>query len=162
MLFLYIYNIDRSNLHGEAPGLDRPGRTCMAYCLLSKAPQSSEECFSTALEAHLANLDPNMRITTSVVSVPWPNSVSMAVGTNSFPTENTAGGLNQVTGSYELVRLELDLRDQARDEIRKRLHHEMQVPRHRDICAEGCWMVARCSKGHGHRLGTWSNLEMWC
>lgn len=81
-------------------GLDRPGRTCMAYCLLSKAPQSSEECFSTALEAHLANLDPNMRITTSVVSV---------------------------TGSYELVRLELDLRDQARDEIRKRLHHEMQV-----------------------------------
>eukprot|EP00913_Durusdinium_trenchii_P009937 g9326.t1 len=41
-----------------------------------------------------------MRITTSVVSV---------------------------TGSYELVRLELDLRDQARDEIRKRLHHEMQV-----------------------------------
>ena len=67
---LYIYNIDRSNLHGEAPGLDRPGRTCMAYCLLSKAPQSSEECFSTALEAHLANLDPNMRITTSVVSVP--------------------------------------------------------------------------------------------
>ncbi|CAK9089493.1 Peptidylprolyl isomerase [Durusdinium trenchii] len=114
-------------------GLDRPGRTCMAYCLLSKAPQSSEECFSTALEAHLANLDPNMRITTSVVSVPWPNSVSMAVGTNSFPTENTAGGLNQVTGSYELVRLELDLRDQARDEIRKRLHHEMQVPR----CFEG-------------------------
>lgn len=34
-----------------------------------KTPQSSEECFATAMEAHLSNLDPNMRITTGVVSV---------------------------------------------------------------------------------------------
>ena len=81
-------------------GLERTVRTCMAYCLLSKARESSSECFETAMEAHLSNLDPNMRITTSVVSV---------------------------TGTYDLVRYELDLRDQCRDEIRKRLTQEMQA-----------------------------------
>ena len=81
-------------------GLERTGRTCMAYCLLSKARESSSECFETAMEAHLSNLDPNMRITTAVVSV---------------------------TGTYDLVKNELDLRDQCRDEIRKRLSQEMQA-----------------------------------
>jgi len=81
-------------------GLERQGRTILAYCLLSKTPQSSEECFATAMEAHLSNLDPNMRITTGVVSV---------------------------TGAMDLVKLELDLRDRCREEIRQRLTAEMQV-----------------------------------
>lgn len=81
-------------------GLERQGRTVLAYCLLSKTPQSSEECFNTAMEAHLANLDPNMRITTSVVSV---------------------------TGGMDLVKLELDLRDRCRQEIRERLTTEMKA-----------------------------------
>ena len=46
---------------------------CKPQRSLRKTPQSSEECFNTAMEAHLANLDPNMRITTSVVSAPGLN-----------------------------------------------------------------------------------------
>ena len=34
---------------------------------------------------------------------------------------------HEVTGTYDLVRLELDLRDKARDTIRKILSKEMQV-----------------------------------
>ncbi|CAJ1419125.1 unnamed protein product [Effrenium voratum] len=81
-------------------GLPRKGRTVLAYCLLSKSETSSRETFETAIEAHLANLDPNMRITTSIVSV---------------------------TGTLPLVRYELDLRDTCRDAIRRRLQGEAKA-----------------------------------
>jgi len=50
-------------------GLPQTARTILSYCLLSKQKESSEETFKTAVDTHLANLDPNMRITTAVVSV---------------------------------------------------------------------------------------------
>ncbi|CAE7227603.1 FKBP65 [Symbiodinium sp. KB8] len=81
-------------------GVPPRGRTIMAYCLLSKSEDSSKECFETAREAHLANLDPNMRITTSIVSV---------------------------TSALHLVKNELDLRDRCRAEIRERLTGEMNA-----------------------------------
>eukprot|EP00928_Gymnodinium_smaydae_P019825 TRINITY_DN17635_c0_g2_i1.p1 TRINITY_DN17635_c0_g2~~TRINITY_DN17635_c0_g2_i1.p1 ORF type:complete len:1148 (-),score=208.64 TRINITY_DN17635_c0_g2_i1:45-3488(-) len=50
-------------------GLPATGRTVLAYCLLSKTEESSKETFRTALNSHLANLDPNGQVTTGVISV---------------------------------------------------------------------------------------------
>jgi len=81
-------------------GLPRQGRTFLAYCLLSKEEQSSADTFDTALQAHMDNLDPNMRITTGVVSV---------------------------TSKCSLVKYELDRRDYCRNEIKRRLTIELGV-----------------------------------
>lgn len=81
-------------------GLPNKGRTFLAYCLLSKSKDASEETVETAKQAHLANLDPNMCITTGVVSV---------------------------TSALSLVKHELDRRDACRNEIREILQAEMKV-----------------------------------
>jgi len=79
-------------------GLPRNGRTILAYCLLSKSKDSSEETFNTALQAHLANIDPNGRVTTSVVSV---------------------------SSALSVVQCEMDCRDKGRAEIKRILGGEV-------------------------------------
>ena len=59
---LFLYHLNEAESETSHCG-------CDLGIVLRKAPQSSEECFATAMEAHLSNLDPNMRITTGVVSV---------------------------------------------------------------------------------------------
>jgi hypothetical protein len=81
-------------------GLPRKGRTILSYCLLSRQKDSSEETFETARKAHLANLDPNGRITTAVVSV---------------------------SSALSIVQCEMDARDKERDTIRKVLTSEMNA-----------------------------------
>ncbi|CAE8627057.1 unnamed protein product, partial [Polarella glacialis] len=79
-------------------GLPRNGRTILAYCLLSKSKDSSEETFNTALQAHFANIDPNGRVTTSVVSV---------------------------SSALSVVQCEMDCRDKGRAEIKRILGGEV-------------------------------------
>ncbi|CAE7335536.1 unnamed protein product, partial [Symbiodinium pilosum] len=79
-------------------GLPKTGRTILSYCLLSRQQESSEETFRTALAAHLANLDPESRITTAVVSV---------------------------SSALSIVRCEMDCRDKCREEITKILTSEL-------------------------------------
>eukprot|EP00930_Biecheleria_cincta_P034471 TRINITY_DN23825_c0_g1_i1.p1 TRINITY_DN23825_c0_g1~~TRINITY_DN23825_c0_g1_i1.p1 ORF type:complete len:1136 (-),score=191.46 TRINITY_DN23825_c0_g1_i1:236-3196(-) len=81
-------------------GLPRTGRTILAYCLLSKQKESSEETFKTACDAHLANLDPKGRITTAVVSV---------------------------SSSLSVVECEMDCRDEGRKRIKRVLTAELQA-----------------------------------
>jgi len=81
-------------------GLPRSGRTILAYCLLSKQKDSSQETFKTACDAHLANLDPKARMTTAVVSV---------------------------SSALSVVECEMDSRDDGRDRIRKVLTDELNA-----------------------------------
>eukprot|EP00441_Pelagodinium_beii_P045563 CAMPEP_0197624120 /NCGR_PEP_ID=MMETSP1338-20131121/3896_1 /TAXON_ID=43686 ORGANISM="Pelagodinium beii, Strain RCC1491" /NCGR_SAMPLE_ID=MMETSP1338 /ASSEMBLY_ACC=CAM_ASM_000754 /LENGTH=1112 /DNA_ID=CAMNT_0043194219 /DNA_START=135 /DNA_END=3470 /DNA_ORIENTATION=+ len=78
-------------------GLPRTARTILSYCLLSKQKECSEEAFKTAVDTHLANLDPNMRITTAVVSV---------------------------SSALSIVKCEMDCRDDGRRRIRQVLEKE--------------------------------------
>ncbi|CAE8619087.1 unnamed protein product, partial [Polarella glacialis] len=79
-------------------GLPRRGRAILAYCLLSRQKDTSEQAFETACSAHLANLDPNGRITTSVVSV---------------------------SSSLSVVQWEMECRDRGRQAIRRVLTTEL-------------------------------------
>lgn len=81
-------------------GLPKTGRTILSYCLLSKQQESSEDTFRTALAAHLANLDPESRITTAVVSV---------------------------SSALSIVRCEMDCRDKCRQEITTILTSEVNA-----------------------------------
>ncbi|CAE7555483.1 unnamed protein product [Symbiodinium natans] len=81
-------------------GLPKTGRTILSYCLLSRQEESSEETFRTALAAHLANLDPESRITTAVVSV---------------------------SSALSVVRCEMNCRDKCREEITKTLTSEVSA-----------------------------------
>jgi len=81
-------------------GLPATGRTILAYCLLSSQASASEECFTTACDAHLANLDCNGRVTTSVVSV---------------------------SSLLSVVQSELDCRDACRRRIQEVLLRELDV-----------------------------------
>mmetsp|Transcript_72456 Transcript_72456/g.169717 ORF Transcript_72456/g.169717 Transcript_72456/m.169717 type:complete len:1103 (-) Transcript_72456:61-3369(-) len=83
-------------------GLPKTGRTILSYCLLSKQKESSEETFRTACAAHLANLDPESRVTTAVVSV---------------------------SSALSVVQCEMDCRDQCREEIKKTLTLELAALR---------------------------------
>lgn len=70
------------------------------------------------MEAHLSNLDPNMRITTGVVSVTrWSLRASFGPWELSWSRDITWFSLERkVTGAMDLVKLELDLRDRCREE----------------------------------------------
>ena len=81
-------------------GLPPSARTVLSYCLLSRQQESSEECFKTACEAHLANLDSNHLITTAVVSV---------------------------SSDLPVVQCEMDCRDRCRKEIVETLMEELKV-----------------------------------
>eukprot|EP00435_Cladocopium_sp_Y103_P020526 s4382_g5.t1 len=81
-------------------GLPSSARTVLSYCLLSRQQESSEECFKTACEAHLANLDSNNLITTAVVSV---------------------------SSDLPVVQCEMDCRDRCRKKIVETLMDELKV-----------------------------------
>lgn len=81
-------------------GLPSSARTVLSYCLLSRQQESSEECFKTACDAHLANLDSKNLITTAVVSV---------------------------SSDLSVVRCEMDCRDRCRAKIVETLMDELKV-----------------------------------
>jgi len=124
-------------------GLPRKGRTILSYCLLSKTRENSKGTMETALEAHLANLDPYMRITTGVISV---------------------------TSELELVCYEMELRDACRQVIREKLAGEAQafcrLAEAGALQADGRgnqwklrYALEALEEGSGRRVGFW--LSLW-
>mmetsp|Transcript_37997 Transcript_37997/g.88793 ORF Transcript_37997/g.88793 Transcript_37997/m.88793 type:complete len:1125 (+) Transcript_37997:104-3478(+) len=81
-------------------GLPDTGRTFLSYCLLSQDEDCSRECFDTAQRSHLANLDPNGRVSTGVVSV---------------------------TKKLAVLQFEMQRRDFCREETRKVLNAELET-----------------------------------
>ncbi|CAJ1370608.1 unnamed protein product [Effrenium voratum] len=81
-------------------GLPESARCILSYCLLSRQEECSQECFRTACEAHLANLDARSLITTAVVSV---------------------------SSALNVVQCEMDCRDHCRQQITATLSQELKI-----------------------------------